>query len=119
MQKKNINSEMRCRLRLPLKERTFDPTFSACFFRICQEALTNILKHSEATEVSVSVNDENSTLLLLISDNGKGMEKLELENSVSMGLLGMRERAKIMGAELKIASKKNEGTTITLISSIN
>jgi len=113
------NSEIKCRLQLPAVERTFDSTFSACFFRICQEALTNVLKHSGATEINVTVNEKDNVLLLNISDNGKGMEKKELENSFSMGLLGMRERAKIMGSELSIDSKKNEGTSITLISLLN
>lgn len=112
------NSEIRCTLQLPELERQFDATFSACFFRICQEALTNILKHSEATEVSVTVKEKDNVLLLNISDNGKGIEKVKLENS-SIGLLGMRERAKIMGSELSINSKKNQGTHITLISLLN
>jgi signal transduction histidine kinase len=112
------NSEIKCRLMLPASEPQFTNTFSACFFRICQEALTNVLKHSGATEVTVSVNEEDNILSLNISDNGKGMEKDEFENSVSMGLLGMRERAKIMGAELIIDSAKNLGTNITLKSSL-
>jgi signal transduction histidine kinase len=113
------NSEIRCRLRLPTRDLKFDSTFSACFFRICQEALTNVLKHSDATEVSVTINENNKTLQMEITDNGKGMEQVQLENSVSMGLLGMRERAKIMGAHLSIDSKKNAGTSITLISELN
>lgn len=113
------NSEIRCRLMLPGKELKVDSTFSACFFRICQEALTNVLKHSGATEVCVTINENNNTLQLEITDNGRGMEKGQLEGSVSMGLLGMRERAKIMGAQLSINSQKNAGTTITLSSVLN
>jgi signal transduction histidine kinase len=115
------NSDIKCRLSLPIKDMEFSNTFSACFFRICQEALTNVLKHSGATEVNVSVNEEGNILLLNITDNGKGMEMEEPEfvNSGSMGLLGMRERAKMMGAELIIDSKLNAGTIITLKSSLN
>src|SRR5689334_21542158 len=71
------NSDIRCRLSLPLKDMEFSNTFSACFFRICQEALTNVLKHSGATEVNVSVNEKDNVLMLNIEDNGKGMEMEE------------------------------------------
>jgi signal transduction histidine kinase len=91
-----------------------DKDVSTCFFRICQEALTNISKHADASKVSIRVDQNEKELILKISDNGKGIASEKLENPFSMGLLGMRERAGIIGGRLLILSKQNEGTTIQL-----
>jgi signal transduction histidine kinase len=93
---------------------SFEKEISTCFFRICQEALTNISKHAKATEVSVRMTREGKAVLLKISDNGKGMANEKLENPFSMGLLGMRERANLIGAQLLISSQPGKGTTVKL-----
>jgi len=106
-------------LQLNVFEEKFEKSISTCFFRICQEALTNISKHADASEVVVEVNEGKDELVLKISDNGKGMESKSLENPFSMGLLGMKERANIVGADLIVTSKKDFGTTIQLKVNIN
>ncbi len=93
---------------------TYNPNISICYFRICQEALTNIKKHAEATKVFVKISRTENKLILIITDNGNGMLNTKLENPFSMGLLGMRERAKIIGADLQIISEKKSGTIIRL-----
>ena len=103
---------IKCRLHPDIKKQKYDQNLSTCFFRICQESLTNISKHAAASEVVIDVKQDKNELTLKISDNGKGIASEKLENPFSMGLLGMRERANIIGAHLLIMSKKDEGTTV-------
>ncbi len=85
---------------------------STAVFRIVQEALTNILRHAQATRVSVSMREENGHLELKVSDNGRGITPAEVSNKNSLGLLGMRERAHLVGGDLDIASLSKGGTTL-------
>lgn len=93
----------------------FDSNLSTCFFRVCQETLTNVTKHAHASEVLVEIKQADKSLRLSVVDNGKGISEEKLENPFSVGLLGMRERAVLVGAQLNIKSKKGEGTCIELI----
>ncbi len=84
-------------------------------YRIVQESLNNILKHSQATKVKISIRKNDDLLNVLIEDNGKGFNCEYLVNARSgLGLTGIRERAKMLGAEYKIISFPNEGTTVSL-----
>lgn len=94
--------------------RAFDRNTSICYFRICQEALTNISKHAGASKVTIRIDQQGDRLCLKVSDNGKGITSEKLENPFSMGLLGMRERAGLIGARLLILSTKDIGTTVQL-----
>ena len=107
-------TKIKCHLQPDIKKHKYEQNLSTCFFRICQESLTNISKHSGATEVYIGLEQGEKELRLKISDNGKGIASEKLENPFSMGLLGMRERANIIGAHLLIMSKKNSGTTVQL-----
>ena len=86
-------------------------------YRICQEALTNIARHASATEVSLSLSLENRCLQLEIADNGSGFDLAgcldRQEGACGIGLLGMRERAAMVGGQLKIISRPGQGTTIS------
>ena len=88
-------------------------------FRICQEALTNITKHAEATRSNISIENKNETLLIKIVDNGKGIKPSTLHNPLSMGLFNMKERAILIGATLNITSMPGKGTTVELTVIIN
>ncbi len=83
-------------------------------FRIFQEALTNVVRHSNATKVDVILNKEQNDLTLKVKDNGRGITEKELTNIKSIGIIGMRERSFILGGEISIFSKENEGTTVLL-----
>jgi len=84
---------------------------SLALYRICQEALTNVSRHAEATRVEVSLYAENQRLILKVGDNGRGIPPGSLAISGS-GLLGMRERAKRFGGDLRISTAEEKGTEI-------
>jgi two-component system, NarL family, sensor histidine kinase UhpB len=84
-------------------------------FRICQEALTNIMKHAKATLVVINIVAKGDILDITITDNGKGIETGILKDPLSSGLLNMRERANLINAQITITSSANKGTSIELI----
>jgi len=84
-------------------------------FRIFQEALTNIIRHAGATQVTVDLKEADGRITLDLKDNGRGIAKTEISDPKSMGLLGMRERATLMGGEFKIARlPRGKGTRVTV-----
>ncbi|MEQ8583748.1 MAG: PAS domain-containing protein [Marinoscillum sp.] len=94
----------------------FHKSISIAYFRICQEALNNVMKHAEATELRVVVVEKNGYLNMEIKDNGKGIPDSQ-KTFFSRGLLGMRERANLIGGELIIFSGER-GTTVQINSKI-
>ncbi len=85
-------------------------------FRIVQESLTNIIKHSQATTVTVCLTKTHEQATLEIADNGTGFEVpedfLTLARQGHLGLVGMNERVEVLGGQIEIKSKKGKGTTI-------
>ena len=88
------------------------PETATAAFRIFQEALTNITRHAQATRVTVSCGIRGGLLDLTIADDGKGIDPASIEDTKSLGLLGMRERAGLLGGELVIAPGENGGTMV-------
>src|SRR5205085_9117960 len=82
--------------------------------RIFQQALTNILRHAQATRVDIMVKEEAEEFFLQISDNGRGITEDEKSRAQSLGLIGMRERAHLIGGEVKIEGTEGHGTVITV-----
>ncbi len=84
-------------------------------FRIIQEILNNIMKHSQATEINIKLNYQDASLLLAVNDNGIGFNADNLPTEQSgMGLQNIQKRAGIIGGEATIISNQGEGTTITI-----
>jgi len=81
-------------------------------FRIYQESLTNVARHAGASEVKCNIEEENETLLLKISDDGKGFDPDKVAGKKTLGLLGMKERTLMMGGKYEIKSSKGSGTTV-------
>jgi signal transduction histidine kinase len=89
-------------------------------YRIAQEALTNVAKHAKATSVDVILERQGDAVLLIIEDNGVGFEADDTAKSEhGFGLLGMQERAALVGASLQIESSAGQGTTVLLRMSAN
>jgi PAS domain S-box-containing protein len=105
---------IKCIVKANVKESKFEKSISTCFFRVCQESLTNIFKHADASEVNINLDQNEHELVLTVIDNGNGISSDKLDNPFSMGLLGMKERASIIGADLTVSSKNNLGTIIKL-----
>jgi len=87
---------------------------STTVFRICQEALTNIARHAEATSISVSLRKGTGRVSLKISDNGKGIEEDQILDPRAFGLIGMRERARFWGGEVRISGAPGKGTRVAV-----
>jgi len=95
----------------------FSPEEELLIYRVVQEAMRNVWKHSEATkaEIRIEFGDERTTVT--VSDNGKGFEikgDSEFLEAGKLGLMGMRERAHLLGGSLKIISQPNAGTEVIL-----
>jgi PAS domain S-box-containing protein len=87
---------------------------STAIFRIFQEALTNILRHAQATSVNISMKERAGEFVLTVSDNGRGITEREKSRSESLGLLGMRERAHLIGAQISFTGVEGCGTQVML-----
>jgi signal transduction histidine kinase len=89
------------------------PETETAIYRIVQEALANVARHSRASSVSVVLERRNETLVAIVEDNGRGFEvdKL-LASDYSLGLHGMHERSLLVGAKLTIESSLGGGTTV-------
>jgi signal transduction histidine kinase/ligand-binding sensor domain-containing protein len=85
------------------------------FYRIVQESLGNIMKHAQATEVTVRVKRRIENVILTIEDNGRGFtpdERSPQHSRSGFGLTGMGERARLLGGVLKVRSTQGRGTTV-------
>ena len=81
-------------------------------FRIFQEALTNVARHSSATEVDISLEKLNGRLTLKIGDNGKGISTTRHNGTHSLGILGMQERVRLLHGDITISEKDGHGTVV-------
>lgn len=88
---------------------------ATAIFRIVQESLTNVARHSGAREVVVEVVHEEGTVVVRVRDDGKGIEEQDARKARSFGLLGMRERAYVLGGDLKVIRPPQGGTMIEAV----
>src|SRR5690349_4752273 len=84
---------IRCRVKSALHETILNQELNTAFFRIFQETLTNVIRHSNATRVDVNLTEALGDFILEVRDNGRGISDTEIRNTRALGLLGMRERA--------------------------
>jgi PAS domain S-box-containing protein len=102
----------KCQLNLPQGDVVIDEERATALFRIFQETLTNVARHANATEVNVRLDEEDGNLTLEVHDNGGGIREEQLSAGSSLGILGMRERARLLGGELTLAGALGAGTTV-------
>jgi PAS domain S-box-containing protein len=107
------NKSIKYNLELNISDELFiDKDISTAIYRIYQEALTNIIRHSDATLVNISLKKDLENIVLEVTDNGRGITREQIENAKSYGLTGIRERVYLLGGTLKISGKPGKGTTL-------
>lgn len=106
------------RFQLQGTSRRLPPDTELALFRIAQEALNNVGKHARATKIVVQVKFSPVKVKLTISDNGQGFELPEVMNNLAysgkLGLMGIQERARLLGSALVVQSRLGKGTTVAL-----
>ena len=102
-----------CEVKAETKDTLWDQELNTAFFRIFQEALTNVIRHARATKVEVRLAEADGHVMLEVKDNGRGISEAEIHNTKSIGLLGIHERAALLGGTLRIEGKRGRGTTLT------
>ncbi|MBI4455668.1 MAG: PAS domain S-box protein [Acidobacteria bacterium] len=103
-----------CKLTVEPRDITLDRDRSTDVFRIFQEAMTNVIRHANASKTEIGLRLRDGSLVLEVEDNGRGITKDEISNTKSFGLLGVRERALAWGGEVAIHSAPGEGTKLTV-----
>jgi len=94
---------------------SIEKDLSTTLFRIFQETLTNVARHSGATTVRVHLKREGNQLCLVVADNGRGITRQQIEDPGSFGIMGIRERVNLWGGSVRITGKAKRGTTITVL----
>ena len=96
-----------------IKKLRFASEIETNLYRITQESLNNVYKHAEAKHVEIILEKRGEIIVLIIEDNGKGFEpKKKMNRPKGIGLIGMKERATLIGGSLEIESSSGKGTTI-------
>ena len=103
---------VKCRIDSSVANLDLTKEQSTAVFRIFQETLTNIMRHSGATEVDVRLEMNKDTLILEVADNGRGITEAEIDNSHSFGLLGIRERLYPWNGQVDFIGHPNKGTRV-------
>jgi signal transduction histidine kinase len=96
------------------EETTLDDDGSTVVFRIFQEILTNVVRHAQATQIKVTLEETAALLTLRVEDNGRGITENEIDSPRSIGLLGMQERARLRAGEVEFHGTPGQGTIVTV-----
>jgi PAS domain S-box-containing protein len=107
-------SGIACEVSFAPNDIVLDGERSTTIFRIIQEALTNVIRHAEATKVRIRLERGDGRILLKVEDNGKGITKSQSSAHSSFGLIGIRERARFLGGEAKIEGSEGKGTSVSV-----
>ncbi len=99
---------------LPKQIPLLSPDVEQCIYRVAQEALENVVHHAAAKKLAVKLSLNTADIRLIVADDGLGMDVARAEKAGHFGLAGMRERAQLVGGELQVSSKPNQGTCVQL-----
>jgi len=105
-------TNIKCSLVLPGEELLLEKNKSTAIFRIFQEALTNIARHSKATQASISLLQHQSIIYLEIQDNGRGITQEQEKDFNSLGIHGMKERAMVFNGQVYVEGITGKGTIV-------
>ncbi|HJV84504.1 MAG TPA: PAS domain S-box protein [Noviherbaspirillum sp.] len=109
-------SHLRCQVMIDpyLDERTLNDEARIEAFRIVQELMVNVVRHAEASMIEVEAIRMNDHVRITVADDGKGIDPVQIFGEHSWGIMGMYERARYCGGELKLTRSTNRGTTAVL-----
>jgi signal transduction histidine kinase len=96
------------------EDRRLSSAHETALYRIAQEAVTNVLRHAQATRIAVLLERHGANVVLVVEDNGTGFDEREAASRGRLGLIGMRERAEALGGRMVIESAAGKGTTIVV-----
>lgn len=119
VQEFRARTNIRCEIVQQPDTLNFNDQQATAMFRIFQEILTNVGRHSKASKVRVELKIVDAHLVLQVKDNGKGIGREKITGGGSLGLLGMRERALVLGGKLLIDGAPGKGTTVTVSIPVN
>jgi PAS domain S-box-containing protein len=105
-------SGIKARFQPGMPGRRYPPQMSIGLFRICQEALTNVARHSGAKHVDIFLGYEEDRIVLRVRDDGRGLPPPQAGGRKTLGVLGMKERALMMGGTLEVSSEAGKGVTL-------
>jgi PAS domain S-box-containing protein len=103
-----------CDVLIDPEDLSADPDRSTAIFRIFQETLTNVARHAGATKVEAALECRDGALSLEVRDNGRGITGEEITGAKSLGIIGIRERVRYLGGEVRIEGSPGEGTVVTV-----
>lgn len=106
--------KVRCKWTLCEDDIPMDKDRAVAVFRILQEALTNIARHSKASRVTIELIKKEDTLMLRVKDNGVGIDGEKINDPRSFGLMGIQERVLYLGGEVKIEGSPGKGTIVAV-----
>jgi signal transduction histidine kinase len=101
-----------CKVTIRAVDTISDKIRATAIFRIVQETLTNVMRHAAASQVNVSLEKKDDTLIIDVRDNGIGIAEGRITSSKSLGLLGIRERVLLLGGKTVIRGKPGQGTLV-------
>ncbi len=108
------NTDIKCNLNIEPEGIKLQPELSTDLFRIFQEALTNVSRHSQTSQVIIKFVENETGYQLCVKDDGVGIDHLQIDHLASLGLLGIRERALIWEGQVEIKGVIGEGTQLTV-----
>jgi signal transduction histidine kinase len=110
-----LRAGIRCNVSVPAEDLVLDQDRATAIFRIFQELLTNVARHAAATKVDVALRRVEGSVLLEVTDDGRGIVETAIRSPASLGLLGMRERAAPFGGRLEIVPRRGKGTSARVL----
>lgn len=114
IQEFQVRSGIICEFRSNVDAIDIDRDSATALFRIFQEAMTNVARHSNASRVNIGLMQMDDSLLMEVSDNGRGITESNIANARSFGILGIKERALLLGGEVEIKGSPGQGTTLSV-----
>ena len=109
---------LRCRVTGNLRTGAMTAEQTTAVFRIVQEALTNVVRHAGASAIRIAMRQTTTNISVKVHDNGRGIAEDELDDRTSIGLLGMRERAELIGGQVLITGRRGKGTAVLITAPI-